>query len=338
MTENSKLIRWGILGTAKIATKVGAAIQRASNARLAGIASRSLEHAREWSGEHGAERAFGSYDELLDDPEIDAVYIPLPPSLHAEWTIRAAEKGKHVLCEKPTEVNGAETARMTAACLRCGVQFMDGVMWFHHDRTTAMRQAITDGELGDLRVVFASFSFDLGPNPEKNIRLDANLGGGVIGDLGYYCVGACLWAFGGLPEEVSASGTFGNGVDMHITGILRYDDGRTGMIDCAFDTAFRKDLEVVGNKAILRCEHFTLPVQEDFAEFEIIGQPGDRSRYEFKDCVQEVRMIENFGSAILSGTPNSDWPDRAIDTMRVCDALRESAHRKMKPVTISELD
>jgi predicted dehydrogenase len=335
MSESSKIIRWGILGTAKIATKAGKAIHRASNAHLAGIASRSLECARDWAKEHEAERAFGTYEALLDDPEIDAVYIPLPPSLHGEWTVRAAEKGKHVLCEKPTEVNAAETVKMTEACRKCGVQFMDGVMWFHHDRTAAMRRALEEGKVGDLRVVFASFSFDVGPTPTKNIRLDAELGGGAIGDLGYYCVGACLWAFGDLPARVTAAGSFGHGVDMHVSGILHYDDGRTGMIDCAFDTAFRKDLEVVGNKAILRCEHFTLPVEENSCEFEVIGQPGDRSRYEFKDCIQEVRMIENFGRAIHSGTLNPDWPARAVDTMRVCDALRESADRNMEPVLVT---
>jgi len=332
MSESSKTIRWGILGTAKIATKVGAAIRRAENTRLAGIASRSLSRASEWAKEHEAEQAFGSYDALLDDPGIDAVYIPLPPALHGEWTIRAAEKGKHVLCEKPTEINAAETVKMTEACLKCGVQFMDGVMWFHHDRTTAMKRALDEGSVGDLRTVFASFSFDVGPNPAKNIRLDAELGGGAIGDLGYYCVGACLWAFGDVPARVTASGSFGHGVDMHVSGILHYDDGRTGMIDCAFDAAYRKDLEIVGNKAILRCEHFSLPANENSADFEIIGQPGDRTRFEFTECVQEVRMIEHFGSAIRSGTLNTEWPDRAIDTMRVCDALRESAGNNMNPV------
>ena len=334
MNEGSKPIRWGILGTAKIATKVGEAIHRAGNAHLAGIASRGLERAQEWSRQHNADRAFGSYDDLLDDPEIEAVYIPLPPTLHGEWAVRAAEKGKHVLSEKPAEANAAETVKMTEACRACGVQFMDGVMWFHHDRTAAMRKVIDEGELGDLRSACATFSFDMGPNPGKNIRLDPGLGGGAIGDLGYYCIGACLWAFGGLPDRVSAAGTFRHGVDMHVSGVLHYADGRNGLIDCAFDSAFRKDLDIVGNNAILRCGHFTLPEEEDFADFEIIRPSNGRSRHEFKDSVQEVRMIEHFGDAIRSGILNTKWPARAVETMRVCDAFHESARRDMEPVSL----
>jgi len=155
-----KNVRWGILGTARIATKVAAAIHQAQGAQLSAIASRSADRAQQWQAEHKAERHYGSYQALLGDPEIDAVYIPLPPSLHAEWTIKAAQQGKHVLCEKPIAMSALEAREMVNACEHHNVQFMDGVMWYHHPRCKQMQDVIKQGQLGPLRRVTSAFTFN----------------------------------------------------------------------------------------------------------------------------------------------------------------------------------
>ena len=138
-TEAKPRIRWGILSTANIATKVARAIHLAEDADLIAVASRTKERAAAWGREHRVSTTYGTYDALLADDSLDAIYIPLPPSLHAEWTIKAAEHGKHVLCEKPLAANAAEAIAMADACRQNGVQLMDGVMWVHHDRTAAMK-------------------------------------------------------------------------------------------------------------------------------------------------------------------------------------------------------
>ncbi|MCH8830804.1 MAG: Gfo/Idh/MocA family oxidoreductase, partial [Planctomycetes bacterium] len=215
MTNDSdRTIRWGILGTARIATKVSEAIVNAANAELTAIASRDLARAEKWRSEHGALRSYGSYRELIDDPDIDVVYIPLPPSLHAEWTIAAAEWGKHVLCEKPAALNSQEVVEMTAACREHNVQFMDGVMWVHHPRAEEMRQTLRKGNLGRLRRFTSAFSFHWETIPEGDLRLSRDLGGGALLDLGWYCIRATLWAFQQMPQRVYGTSQWYGDVDM----------------------------------------------------------------------------------------------------------------------------
>src|SRR5579872_4291682 len=154
---------------------------------------------------------------MLNDSEIDAVYIPLPPSLHCEWTCRAAEQGKHVLCEKPLAPNLAEAQRMAAACRAANRQLMDGMMWVHHDRTAAMRAIFSSGELGPLKRVTSAFSINAWHLRPDDIRFQRELGGGALGDMGWYCVGAILWAFGDLPQRVFATARFERDVDMNLS-------------------------------------------------------------------------------------------------------------------------
>lgn len=321
-------VKWGILGTAKIATKVSKAIHAAEGAELVAVASRSLDRAREWGTAHGVPRAYGSYEELLSDPELDAIYIPLPPSLHAEWTIKAAEAGKHVLCEKPLAVTAAEAREMIAACRAHGVQLMDGVMWSHHPRTEAMRSAIDAGKLGRLRTVTSAFSFDWGASPPENIRFHRELGGGALGDVGWYCVRAILWAFGDLPERVFATARYYRDVDVHLTAILWFSDERIGTLDCGFDTVWRKWFEVAGTGGSLVCDDFVVPWNVEKARFWLHDSQGKGSEEIARSIVQEVKMIEHFGSIVRSGALDDYWPQIALATQQVCDALEASARRK----------
>ena len=325
-TKTKSPIRWGILSTANIATKVARAIHLAENADLVAVASRTEERAVTWAREHNVPTAYGTYGALLADESLDAIYIPLPPSLHAEWTIKAAAQGKHVLCEKPLAANADEAVAMADACRQNGVQLMDGVMWVHHQRTAEMKRTLTDSTLGKLRRVTAAFTFNWDTIPTDNIRAMKEFAGGSLGDLGYYCIRAILWAFEELPTQVFATARHKVGVDFNLTGILWFDDERIATLDCGFDTALRKWFEVAGTRASIVCDDFTVPISEDSARFWVHGPDGNE-RNTVEGCIQEVTMIERFSQIVQSGNLETEWSDVAVNTMRVCDALLES-HRR----------
>ena len=325
-TETKSPIRWGILSTANIATKVAGAIHLARNADLVAVASRTEERAAAWAQKHNVPMAYGTYDALLADASLDAIYIPLPPSLHAEWTIKAAEHGKHVLCEKPLAANADEAVAMADACRQNGVQLMDGVMWVHHERTTRMKQKLTDGTLGNLRRVTAAFTFNWDSIPTGNIRAMKEFAGGSLGDLGYYCIRAILWAYEEMPTQVFATARYKVGVDFNLAGILWFGDERIATLDCGFDTALRKWFEVAGTRASIVCDDFTVPVSEDFARFWVHGPDGNE-RNTVDGCIQEVTMIETFSQIVQSGNLEAQWSEVAVNTTRICDALLES-HRR----------
>jgi predicted dehydrogenase len=339
---DSTEIRWGILGTARIATKVGRAITQAAGSQLAAIASREPARARAWidrhtQNDHAATtpeafleparlpKVVGGYQALLDDPSIDAVYIPLPPSLHAEWTIAAARSGKHVLCEKPLAVNVSEARAMAAACEAAGVQLMDGVMWVHHPRTDAMKRTIASGVLGRLRRVTSAFSFNARDFQPDNIRFQRALGGGVLGDLGWYNIRATLWAFDALPERVFASARYRNDVDLSLSALMWFDDERVASFDCAYDTAARKWFEIAGTEGSLVCDDFVHPWNVDQARYWVHGGQGKMSQENCAPCHHEVRMIEHFCEALRSGRLEPAWPAAAIACQAVLDALDRSA-------------
>jgi predicted dehydrogenase len=316
-------IRFGFLSTAGIGTKVKRAVDLTEDAEVTAIASRTIEKAQEWAEKHQASKAYGTYDELLADPDLDAVYIPLPPAMHAEWTMKAAEAGKHVLCEKPLAANADEAREMAEACRQNGVQLMDGVMWVHHDRTAAMKKII-DEDLGKHRRATAAFTFNYGDNvPMQNIRVQPEMAGGCLGDLGYYCIRAILLAFEDLPTKAFAAARFFNGVDFNVSGTLWFEGDRMAAFDCAFDTSFRRWLEVTGTDGSLVCDDFVLPGSEENSRFWVHGPK--KGEHNFGECVQEARMIEHFVAAIRSGALNPEWSETAIKCMQICDAVLESA-------------
>ena len=319
-------VKWGVMSTAGIASKVAGAIKRAGNAELVAVASRSMDRADAWAKEHGVDRSYGNYEALLADPDIEAVYIPLPPSMHAEWAIKAAEAGKHVLSEKPLTVDVAEAVAVVDACESNGVQLMDGVMWVHHDWTEKARAILKAGELGDLRRVTASFTFYWGSEiPVDNIRAQKEMGGGALGDLGYYCIRAILWAFEEVPRAVYARARYANGVDIEVSGMLYFSQDRIASFDCGFTIDVRISLELAGTKGSLRVDPFVLPPSEEESTILVAKQDGVYEQRPVGPCVQEVNMIERFSGIVESGNLVSTWPNAALDTVRVCCALAESA-------------
>lgn len=333
MQKISGPVRWGILGTARIAEKVSAAIQAANNAELSLVASRDAERAATWAKTHAVPRSCGSYQELIDDPDIDAVYIPLPPSMHHEWTLKAAAAGKHVLCEKPLAPEPAPTLEMAAACKEHDVQLMDGVMWLHHPRAAAMKDVLVNGPLGQLRRMTSAFSFCWPEIPQNEFRLERKYGGGSLLDLGWYCVGASLWAFDALPETVMAQATWRGDIDMSLSGWMQFSEDRVASFDCAFNTVMRRWLEVAGTEASLVCDDFTRPWSPEKPRFWTHGTTGKMQEHTTAGPIQEVCMIEDFCELLQTGVRDDRWPELAVNVQRVCAALDESA-RSGQPVTV----
>jgi D-xylose 1-dehydrogenase (NADP+, D-xylono-1,5-lactone-forming) len=252
------MISFGILGCARICRRgMIEGIRSSGAAILAAIASRQSETARRWACEFNIPHAYTSYDALLEDRTIDAVYIPLPNDLHAEYTLKAAERGKHVLCEKPLARSVDEAAQMVAAARRHGVVLMEAFMWRHHPRIRHARQMVARGELGELRLVKMDFSFDI---DRADWRLQAAQGGGALFDLGCYGINAARLFFGAEPIEVTGwSREHSTGVDMTDAFCLRFPNGAAALIDCSFECPYRNQLELVGTKAAIELPEGVLP-------------------------------------------------------------------------------
>jgi predicted dehydrogenase len=332
MPQTSDRLRWGILGVAKINDRLLPAFAKASTARLVAIASRSAERARQAATAAGIPKAHGSYEALLDDPDVDAVYNPLPNSLHAEWTMKAADRGKHVLCEKPLCPNATEAEQLIVYCRQRGVTLMDGFMWPHHPRTARLRQFLDSGAIGAVRRVASAFTFLLEPLDPGNIRLRPELGGGSLLDVGCYPVYGIRWAFGAEPVSVTAQARYAHGVDVELSGLLTLEDGRVGSFDCGFTLPYRAWLEVVGTEGTVYVPNLWLPPRR--ATFEIRRE----GRSDVEEVVVEgedqiVQMLDNFGRAVLRGEPVCPPVEEAAQTLWVLDALAKSA-RHGQAVTV----
>lgn len=315
-------LRWGILGVAKINDRLLPAFRRVRNGELRAIASRSQERAEMAARAAGIPRGFGSYEQLLDDPEIDAVYIPLPNHLHAEWTRQAADRGKHVLCEKPLTPTANEAREVVAYCHSKNVRLMDGFMWPHHPRTQQLRRLIDDGSIGDVRLIKGAFTFLLEPDP-ANIRLRPDTAGGSLLDVGCYTVYGIRWAFGAEPASVVATASMHNGVDLSMNGLLKFAAGRVGEFDCGFTLPLRGWLEIAGTRGVIRVPEMWLPGAR--AEFYVQRGEGPFEEFTVPGHDQIQCMLEDFAEAVFAGREASPNPDEAAKTLAVLNALTRSA-------------
>ena len=249
--KNSGAVRWGILSTARINEKVLAGAREADGVDVVAVASRDRGRCEEFAGRHGIGRVHGSYEDLLADPDVDAVYIPLPNSMHVPWSIAALEAGKHVLCEKPLARRVADVERAFAAADRAGRLLMEAFMWRYHPQTETLARLAR--EIAPLRVVRAAFGFDLPADDTGNVRLQPDLDGGALMDVGCYCVSG-LRLLCGEPERVAAEQVERNGVDGRFAGVLRFPGDVLGTFDCGFDVPPLGAIEVVGAGGILVAE------------------------------------------------------------------------------------
>lgn len=315
-------IRWGILGVAHINRRLIPAFAVAADAELRAIASRSLDKATEAARAAAIPVAHGSYEALLADPNIDAVYIPLPNTLHAEWTRKAADAGKHILCEKPLTPTATEAAELVAYCRQRGVVLLDGFMWPHHPRTTRLRELIDANTIGSVRRVVSAFTFTL-PLVPDNIRLQTNMAGGSLLDVGCYCVYGSRWALGAEPVAVRATARYQFGVDVALEGTLIFADDRVATFDCGFTAPLRGWLEIVGTEGVIHVPEMWLPdagatwiVQRNEQPAESFSLPGHD---------QIAAMIDNVSRAIADKREPMPSSDEAVRTLRVLDALAEAA-------------
>jgi predicted dehydrogenase len=319
----SNKVRWGILGVAKINDRLLPSFARAANAEVRAIASRSPDRARAAAAAAGIPTAHGSYEALLDDPTIDAVYNPLPNTLHAEWTRKAADRGKHVLCEKPLCPTAAEAAELVAYCRQKGVRLMDGFMWPHHPRTARLRQLLDRGDVGEVRRVTGAFTFPMQPLDPANIRLQPALGGGSLLDVGCYPVFGIRWAFGAEPVRVLARARYLHGVDVEMSGLVWLADGRVGSFDCGFTLPLRGWLEITGSEGRVWVPEMWVPRTGAGFVIHREGRAPEEVAIDGED--QIAHMIEDFGRSVLEGTPVQPPPEEAVRTLRVLDALAQSA-------------
>jgi len=249
----SNTVRWGLISTANINNALIGPIKAAGRSELVGIASRDQAKAEAYAAEKGIPNAYGSYEAMLADPNIDAVYISLPNSLHCEWAVAAAEAGKHVLCEKPLVVSMAEFDRVEAAAVANGVTVFEAFMYLHHPQTLAAQKLIADGRLGTVQLVQAWFNFYLPAERATNIRLRPDVTGGCLWDVGVYPNSlAVTMAQPAQPRQIFSSQIVGEtGVDVAIRGQFVFDGGAVGQVSSSFRTPFREGAYVVGDEAIL---------------------------------------------------------------------------------------
>ncbi|KAL1814084.1 hypothetical protein ACET3Z_024149 [Daucus carota] len=362
MADPSAPIRFGVIGCADIARKVSRAISLAPNATLAAVGSRSAEKAAQFAAANNfpaSAKAYASYDSVLEDSEIDAVYLPLPTSLHVRWAVAAAEKKKHVLLEKPVAINALEFDKIVEACERNGVQFMDGTMWMHHPRASKIKEFLSDSEsFGELKAVNSCFGFAVTPDfLENDIRTKPDLDGlGALGDVGWYCIRSILWAADfELPKFVTAlPGTVLNkaGVILTCNASLHWEDGKVATFRCSFLENLIMDVTFVGTKGTLHMHDFVIPYEENKASFTTAVKSGFNdlmTRWVPKpsehtvmtDLPQECLMVREFSRLVADirnkgAKPDKKWPTISRKTQLTLDAVKESVYNGCKKVEIVE--
>jgi predicted dehydrogenase len=318
------VVRWGILSTANIGrAAVIPAIHESNNGEVIAVASREVGRAREFAVANGIPDAYGSYAELLEDDRIDALYIPLPNNQHKEWTVRAAEAGKHVLCEKPLALNAGECDKMSAAADEAGVACMEAFMYRFHPRIGRIRELLDEGVIGEMRSMYSAFTFKL-TNPD-NIRLDPDMGGGSLMDVGCYCVNVCRTIAGSEPLEVQAHAQWtGRGVDEQMAGMLRFEGGLTAQFDSALTMERRECLHVAGTDGHLEVPRVFIPGTDDVTIEEFHGR-GEAKSHAVAGRNEYTEMVEHFAQCVLNGEPVRYPFSEASANMRTIEALYRSA-------------
>jgi predicted dehydrogenase len=330
-------LRWGILSTAAIGrTKVIPGIQAAEHCEVVAIASRDAAMAERVAADLSIPTAYGSYEALLADPTVDAVYIPLPNHLHAPWTIAAVEAGKHVLCEKPLALTVADAERMIGAAERAGVNLMEAFMYRLHPSWVAVREAVASGRIGHLVAVHSWFSY-FNDDP-ANIRNIAEAGGGALYDIGCYCVNLSRMLFGTEPIRVEAAIRRDprDGTDVLASGLLEFADG-VATFTCSTRAEDDQQVHVYGTEGRISVGiPFNIPPDRP-TEITIVagGEPPSAPKREvltFPAADPYTVEAERFAIAILEGTPPPVDPRDAVDNLRVIERLFAGAEPSGQPV------
>ncbi len=320
--EQKDKVRWGILGAARINRRTIPGLQAAANAEVVAIASRDREKAGEAALQWGIPNVHSSYEALLADPNIDAVYIPLPNGLHVEWSVKAAQAGKHVLCEKPLALTPQEVAQVEAAAQSNKVQVMEAFMYRFHPQQARVRELLAAGEIGKPKVLRATFSFPLSVF-SYNIRLDSRLGGGATWDVGCYGINIARWLFGSEPHSVYAQATIEGDIDIAAAAIFDFGNDRRAVLDYGMNYGRRSFYELMGTGG-------TLSVENMWQEADTPGYLYLRSNEkgliteEFAPTNHFQLQAEAFSAAILAGQPAPYSLKDSAANARVCVGTLQS--------------
>ena len=316
------LVRWGLLGTARINRRLIPAMRASARSTIVAIASRTPEraaaHAREWD----IPTAVESYEALLRRDDVDAVYIPLPNSLHVEWTLNAIAAGKHVLCEKPIATSAADVDRIADAATRGGVVVEEGFMYRHEPLTATVADLVSEGAVGAVRTIVSGFTY--AQARANDVRLVQALGGGALWDVGCYPVSyACLLTG---RDHVGAAGVArvtDGGVDEELTGVLRFPAGITASIYAGFRAAHRTWLEVIGSEGSLVVPN---PFKPGPREQLMLERLGERRTIDVHGSeLLFARQVEHFVAAVLDGAPATVSLSSSRRTVAACCALLDAA-------------
>ena len=321
-------VRFGVLSTARINDAILTAARASDAVDVVAVASRDGARAEAYARRNGIERAYGGYEKLLADADVDAVYNPLPNCLHVPWSIRALEAGKHVLCEKPLSRRPSDVNQAFDAAVRGGLVLMEAFMYRHHPQTRRVAELVRDGAIGRLRLVRSAFSFPL--SDPANIRLLAELDGGSLMDVGCYCVsGSRLLA--GEPERVYGEqiAVAPGGVDLAFYATLRFPGDVVAQFDSSFAAPVRQRLEAIGEEGILVVE---APWRVDWGGDVLLYRDGSVERVEVDEADSYRLELENMAAAIRGETEPLLGLEDALGQARAIEALYRSAVERL-PVT-----
>jgi len=338
MAPSTSALRIGVLGAARIARLFVEAVRPSRKVSVSAVASRDAERAAAFARETGIARVHASYDALFADPEIDAVYVPLPNNLHATWSIRAAQAGKHVLCEKPLAASAADARAMFDAAERAGVYLVEAYPYRAQPQTLKLKQLLADGAIGRPMLVQASFGFPLAD--AANIRMSPDLAGGALMDAGSYPVSLVRTIAGSAPRRVSAMSRWGpSGVDLTTLASMEFADGLLAQISCTFATARHRHAFVAGDAGSIATTYYNDTSAAFPPLLEVKRGTGWDAAREIVETAATSGFLaeaESFHDLVRSGW--SHWtgatPDESIDIARTLDALAASARQRM-PVDVA---
>ncbi|MEJ2365369.1 MAG: Gfo/Idh/MocA family oxidoreductase [Deltaproteobacteria bacterium] len=324
-------IKWGILGNAEIARVcVIPAIRKSRNGIVHGLATRSPESAGRVAAENNISQIYPGYDDLLADPEIDAVYIPLPNHLHRTWTLKTLEANKHVLCEKPFACNASEATEMVNGASAAGLFLMEALMYRFHPRNQLVRDMVTLGKIGTVNLVRSAFCYPMDKEilaKGDNARLKVEMGGGALLDVGCYCVSVAQWFMGAEPTAVQAQAVYhSSGVDMHLVGSLRFPGEGLATIEASFISSLQQTYSIVGSEGAIELPHDAFIPWEREAVFTVRGKDQEVGQKHVMPGVDEyLLMVEHFADAVLGKETLAFTPEESVRNMRVLDGLAEAA-------------
>jgi len=330
----ARCVQWGILGCAHVARRcVIPALKRSGNGTIRALASRSPERSRSLAQEHDIPKAYGTYGELLEDKEVEAVYIPLPNHLHREWAVCALEAGKHVLCEKPLAINAQETEKMVEVARGRDLLLMEAFMYRFHPRSRRVKSLIDQGAIGDPRLIRSAFCFHHAD--PADIRFRPEMGGGALLDVGCYGVSLARWLLGTEPETVQACAEYGSsGVDTTTVGLLRFPGGRLAVVEASFTSALQQTFSVVGTEGAIELPHDAFIPWEKDAWFRLRSRDEEEGSVEVVPGADEYQlMVEHFAGAVLGKVDLEFPPEESVENMRVLDAMARAA-REDRPVRV----